>query len=275
MRGEASRIADRVSRDSLAPKLRDSGEDAWRIGNELFTITNVLDHNIQLERALTDPSRPVEDKVAVVKTLIGDDAHPLTMEIMSDLVARRWSRVSDIANAAEDFGVDGMMYYADHTNATLQVSIELVQLHSALLNLPVVRSKLYDATVPAEARIKLLYSLIGNADFNVVTKRLAEHATCNLRNRRYLQTIQWLINKFSRHMGESMVTVTTATPLSKEQVKKLVAIYSAKTGHPVHINSVVDSTVLGGMRIQVGDEVTDNTVVAQLQHLQRTVKATA
>ena len=275
MRGEASRIADRVSRDSLAPRLRDSGEDAWRIGNELFTITNVLDHNIQLERALTDPSRPVEDKVAVVKTLIGDDAHPLTMEIMSDLVARRWSRVSDIANAAEDFGVDGMMYYADHTNATLQVSIELAQLYSALLNLPVVRSKLYDATVPAEARIKLLYSLIGNADFDKVTKRLAEHATCNLRNRRYLQTIQWLINKFSRHMGESMVTVTTATPLSKEQVKKLVAIYSAKTGHPVHINSVVDSTVLGGMRIQVGDEVTDNTVVAQLQHLQRTVKATA
>ena len=275
MRGEASRIADRVSRDSLAPKLRDSGEDAWRIGNELFTITNALDHNIQLERALTDPSRPVEDKVAVVKTLIGDQAHPLVMEIMSDLVSRRWSRVSDIANAVEDFGVDGMMYYADHTNTTLQVSVELAELHSALLNLPVVRTKLYDATVSSEARVKLLYSLIGDADFTKVTKRLAEHATCNLRNRRYLQTIQWLINKFSRHMGESMVTVTTATPLSKEQVEKLIAIYSAKTGHPVHINSVVDPTVMGGMRIQVGDEVTDNTVVAQLQHLQRTVKATA
>ena len=275
MRGEASRIADRVSRDSLAPKLRDSGEDAWRIGNELFTITSALDHNIQLERALTDPSRPVEDKVAVVKTLIGDQAHPLVMEIMSDLVSRRWSRVSDIANAVEDFGVDGMMYYADYTNTTLQVSIELAELHSALLNLPVVRTKLYDATVSSEARVKLLYSLIGDADFTKVTKRLAEHATCNLRNRRYLQTIQWLINKFSRHMGESMVTVTTATPLSKEQVEKLIAIYSAKTGHPVHINSVVDPTVMGGMRIQVGDEVTDNTVVTQLQHLQRTVKATA
>ena len=275
MRGEASRIADRVSRDSLAPRLRDSGEDAWRIGNELFTITNALDHNIQLERALTDPSRPVEDKVAVVKTLIGNQAHPLVMEIMSDLVSRRWSRVSDIANAVEDFGVDGMMYYADHTNTTLQVSVELAELHSALLNLPVVRTKLYDATVSSEARIKLLYSLIGDADFTKVTKRLAEHATCNLRNRRYLQTIQWLINKFSRHMGESMVTVTTATPLSKEQVEKLIAIYTAKTGHPVHINSVVDPTVMGGMRIQVGDEVTDNTVVAQLQHLQRTVKATA
>ena len=53
-----------------------------------------------------------------------------------------------------------------------------------------------------------------------MTKRLAEHATCNLRNRRYLQTIQWLINKLSRHMGESMVTVTTAKPLTDEQVNK-------------------------------------------------------
>ena len=67
MRGEASRIADRESRDSLAPKLRDTREDAWRIGNELFTITKVLDDSIQLERALTDPSRPVADKVAVLK----------------------------------------------------------------------------------------------------------------------------------------------------------------------------------------------------------------
>ena len=70
-----------------------------------------------------------------------------------------------------------------------------------------------------------------------------------------------------------MVTVTTATPLTNEQVKRLTDIYSAKAGRPVHINSVVDPSVLGGMRIQVGDEVTDNTVVAQLQNLNRTVKA--
>ena len=85
MRGEASRISDRVSRDELAPKLRSTGKDAWRIGNELFTITNVLDHTVQLERALTDPSRPVDDKIGVLKELIGAQAHPMTLEIMSDL----------------------------------------------------------------------------------------------------------------------------------------------------------------------------------------------
>ncbi|WP_343014346.1 F0F1 ATP synthase subunit delta [Bifidobacterium longum] len=275
MRGEASRIADRESRDSLAPKLRDTREDAWRIGNELFTITKVLDDSIQLERALTDPSRPVADKVAVLKELLGDNAHPMTMEIMTDLVSRRWSRARDIANAVEDFGVDAMMYYADATDATLQVSIELSELHSALLNLPVVRAKLYDYRATSEARVKLFREVFSGKTLNKVTMRLAEHATCNLRRRRYLETIQWLINKFSRHMGESMVTVTTATPLKKEQIKRLVEVYSAKVGRQVHINSVVDPTVLGGMRIQVGDEVTDNTVVAQLQNLHRKVQTEA
>ena len=261
MRGEASRIADRESRDSLAPKLRDTREDAWRIGNELFTITKVLDDSIQLERALTDPSRPVADKVAVLKELLGDNAHPMTMEIMTDLVSRRWSRARDIANAVEDFGVDAMMYYADATDATLQVSIELSELHSALLNLPVVRAKLYDYQATSEARVKLFREVFSGKTLNKVTMRLAEHATCNLRRRRYLETIQWLINKFSRHMGETMVTV--------------VEVYSAKVGRQVHINSVVDPTVLGGMRIQVGDEVTDNTVVAQLQNLHRKVQTEA
>lgn len=273
MRGEASRIADRKSRDLLASKLRDTREDAWRIGNELFVITSLLDGNVRIERALTDVSRPLEDKVAVLNTLLGDQVHPMTMEIMTEVVKRRWSRAADIANAVEDFGVDAMMYYADATDSTLQVSIELAELHSALLNTPVVRAKLYDETVPSEARVKFFHELFDGKGLNKVTMRLAEHATENLRRRRYLETIQWLINKLSRHMGESMVIVTTATPLKQEQIDKLIAVYSKKIGRAVHINSVVDPSVLGGMRVQVGDEVTDNTVVAQLENLQRSVKA--
>ena len=156
--------------------------------------------------------------------------------------------------------MDAMMDYADATDATLQVSIELSELHSALLNLPVVRSKLYDYQATSEARVRLFREVFSGKTLNKVTMRLAEHATCN---------------KFSRHRGESMVTVTTATPLEKEQIKRLVEVYSAKVGRQVHINSVVDPTVLGGMRIQVGDEVTDNTVVAQLQNLHRKVQTEA
>ena len=206
MRGEASRIADRESRDLLASKLRDTREDAWRIGNELFVITSLLDGNIRIERALTDVSRPLEDKVAVLNTLLGDQVHPMTMEIMTEVVRRRWSRATDIANAVEDFGVDAMMYYADATDSTLQVAIELAELHSALLNVPVVRAKLYDETVSSEARVKFFHELFDGKGLNKVTMRLAEHATENLRKRRYLETIQWLINKLHGHRDHGDAT---------------------------------------------------------------------
>ncbi|MDF7640290.1 F0F1 ATP synthase subunit delta [Bifidobacterium sp. ESL0784] len=271
MRGEASVNADRTSRDSLAPKLRDRGTDTWRIGEELFVVTNLLDHDAQVERSLTDPSRPAADKVALVKAILANQADPLTVEILDDLVPRNWSRVGDIANAVEDFAVDAMMYYADATDSTLAVSVELAQMHSALLKMSVLRSKLSDDFAPVKARLDLLHTVFGDSKLNKVTMRLAEHAVANPRHRRFLETLQWLISKFTRHMGESMVTVTTATPLSMAQIKRLVEIYSAKLGRPVHINSSVDPAVLGGMRVQIGADVTDNTVAAQLSQLRRKV----
>ena len=148
MRGEASRVADRESRDSFAAKLRASGDDAWQIGDELFGITCTLDHNPRLQRALTDPGRPVADKVKLLNELIGGKVQPMTMEIMTDLVSRSWSRAYDIDNATEDFAVDAMMYQADKDGVTLRVSIELAELQSALLNLPVVRADLSNADSP-------------------------------------------------------------------------------------------------------------------------------
>lgn len=265
--------ADRESRDSLAPKLKGAGADAWRIGEDLFVVTNLLDHDVQVERSLTDPSRPAADKVALIKAIVGSTAHPVTVEILADLVSRKWSKVGDIANATEDFGVDAMMYYADYTDATLEVSVQLAEIHSAMLKMSVLRSGLSDAYASAQSRVDLLNKAMSGSKLNKVTMRLAEHAAANPRHRRFLQTMQWLVGKFSRHMGQSMVTVTTATPLNDTQVKKLTEHYTRQVGRPVHINSVVDPSVLGGMRVQVGDDVTDNTVAAQLEQLHRSVKA--
>ena len=51
MRGEASRLADRKSRDSFAAQFSGIGEDTWRIGNELFSITALLDGNAAASEA--------------------------------------------------------------------------------------------------------------------------------------------------------------------------------------------------------------------------------
>ncbi|WP_044091251.1 F0F1 ATP synthase subunit delta [Bifidobacterium gallicum] len=270
MRGEASRLADRSSRDLMASKLKAMGGDAGQLADQMFVICGILDANPRLQRAMTDPGRPTEDKQSLVRKLLGDNALPITVAIMDDLVSRAWSRAYDIDNAVEDFGVDAIMYEADSEGKTLQVSIELAQLQSALLNLPVVRSRLSETNgVAPQARVELLHKLIGDAQFDPITMKLADHIALNPRKRRYVETLQWLISKFSRHMGESMVTVTTATAMSDAQIQRLIAVYSKQLGHPVHIHCVVDPSVLGGMRVQVGDSVTDRTVVAQLENLKR------
>ena len=271
MRGEASLISDRRSRDSFAPELRKAGLDARVIAEELFSFTRTLDGSRRLERALTDVSRSAGDKQALVDALLADAAQPLTVEILHDLVGRQWSREDHIANAVEDFAVDAMMYYADARGVTLRVTVELAEVHSVFLNLPMVRTRLSDATVESEARLRFLDQLLAGQRLDEITVELARHATGDLRNRRFIVTVQWLINKFSRHMGDAVVTVTSAVPLTDTQTERIVKTYSAKAGRPVHINSVVDPKVLGGLRIQYGAKVTDNTVVAQLQQLRRKV----
>lgn len=77
---------------------------------------------------------------------------------------------------------------------------------------------------------------------------------------------------FEREAGETLVTVTTAQPLSEKQIKRLIEIYSKKLGHRAYINPIVDPNVLGGMRICIGDKVTDRTMLMQLKQLQRSAR---
>ena len=271
MRGEASLTSDRTARDAFAPRLRQAGLGAENVAEELFTFARVLDANPKLERAITNPGRDTQDKSHIIDALLGGKVSNLVIDILHDLVGRRWSREDHIANAVEDFAVDAIMYYADARDVTAKVARELSQIHSALLNLPVVRSKLSDTTVDPQVRVRFLDELLEGQQLDEATMVLARHATHDLRNRRFLATLLWLINKLSRHMGEMMVTVTSAVPLTSEETSRIVTVYTARTGMPVHINSVVDPKVIGGLRIQYGSEVRDSTVAAQLVNLRRSV----
>lgn len=271
MRGETSLTSEKAVRDKFAPVLKQRGEGCGEIAQDLFGFTQILDSTKKLERALTDPSRPAQDKITLVKNIVGNAVDPLTIEILSDVVSRRWSRVPHIANATEDLAIDALLYQADARGCTGKVAVELAEIRSALLNLSVLRSELSDPQMDPERRVRLLDQLFDKDTLNPITLYLAEQATRNLRNRRYLYTIQWLIDKISEHCGETVVTVTTAVPMSIEQIKRIIEIYSKKLNRPVHVNAVVDPSVIGGMRLQYGAEVIDHTVVAKLHSLQRTM----
>lgn len=269
MRGETSLASDKEIRDKYAPMLKSKGKDALRVATELYAFVNLLDANKTLERALTDPSRPADDKQQVIDLILGGQADPLTVDILHDLAALQWSRIAHIANAAEDMSVDATAYYADAQGITNQVAGELAQIHSALLGMPLVLFHLSDEYSKPQARVALLKSLLDGQHLHPVTEQLALNATEDLRGRRFPDTVMWLVDRFSEHMDQVMVTVTTAIPMSEEQSSNIQAVYGRRLGKAVHINSVVDPSVLGGMKVQYGSVSTDGTVVTQLKHLQR------
>jgi F-type H+-transporting ATPase subunit delta len=67
--------------------------------------------------------------------------------------------------------------------------------------------------------------------------------------------------------GQQRMFVDSAVPLSDAQRNTLIGLLNTLTGRqPILVESVVPS-VLGGLRVQVGDKVFDNTVYSRLRRL--------
>ena len=137
--------------------------------------------------------------------------------------------------------------------------------------MPEVLSGLSDDRASWNARKNLLNAVVKTDDLLPTTRFLIDHVAHQPRRRRFLSALNWLTERISEHEGDRVVTVTTAVPLTDEQRARINAAYTKKLCTSVYINSIVDSRVLGGMRIQHGAQVTDTTVVAQLKTLQRTL----
>ena len=67
--------------------------------------------------------------------------------------------------------------------------------------------------------------------------------------------------------------ITTAYPLSDAQLVALVARLEARFGHKVSATQEVDSALIGGVVIHIGDEVLDASVRGKLAELAATLTA--
>jgi F-type H+-transporting ATPase subunit delta len=68
-------------------------------------------------------------------------------------------------------------------------------------------------------------------------------------------------------MGVEEATVTTALPLSDKQVELLKSKLSEVFGKKIIIKQKVDSALIGGFTIQVGDRLIDGSIARQLNTL--------
>ena len=73
-------------------------------------------------------------------------------------------------------------------------------------------------------------------------------------------------------MGIEEAVVTSALPLTKTQVEALKAKLSEITGKKIVMKQKVDSALIGGVTVQVGDRLIDGSVARQLQTLKHIMK---
>jgi F-type H+-transporting ATPase subunit delta len=69
--------------------------------------------------------------------------------------------------------------------------------------------------------------------------------------------------------GRTVATVVSAVPLSPAQSERLAAVLSKRYGTDVSINTVVDPSVVGGVRVQIADDVIDASVSSRLADLRQ------
>ena len=66
-----------------------------------------------------------------------------------------------------------------------------------------------------------------------------------------------------------MASVTSGSELSQAQMDRLGAILQQTYGRELQLNVTVDPEIIGGLRIQVGADVVDSTVLAKLADARR------
>jgi F-type H+-transporting ATPase subunit delta len=255
------------AQERFEPVLRSAGAEAQGLGEQLFTVVAALDGSGALRRSLADPSRAGDDKARLVAgVLTGFDER--VVDLVSGVARSRWSSDADLVDALERLGLDAVLASAEARDALVTVEDELFRLTRVLVGQREARQVLSDPSTQAERRATLIDTLLaGKVD--PVTQALARRATTVLRGRRFVPTLTWYAAVAAERRQRLVAAVTSASVLTEAQASRLSALLERAYGRAVQLNVTVDPAVIGGMRIQVGADVVDSTVLSRLADARR------
>jgi F-type H+-transporting ATPase subunit delta len=98
--------------------------------------------------------------------------------------------------------------------------------------------------------------------------RLAVHAVAS-GHRSFEAAIEAFQKIAADRQRRVVALVRVAVDLTGDERTRLAGALSRQYGRDVHLNVVVDPVVLGGVRVEVGDEVIDGTVAGRLDDARR------
>jgi len=269
MRG-ASRESLAAAGDRLETLLGQEGVDASLVGGELFEVADLLDGQVSVRSALTDPSRTGDDKAAFSRELLEGRLSNGTVSLVEGTVRSRWSTDRDLADAAEALAVEAFVRSAQEQGRLDSLEDELFRFSRVVTATPTLRAALTDRGLPDDRKADLVNELLQDKA-GAETVVLARRAVTHPRGRSLEAALAALGDMAAARRARLVATVTTAVPLTEEQRDRLSSALAQQFGHEVHLNVVVDGDVIGGIRVSLGDEVIDGTLATRLDEAQRRI----
>lgn len=161
---------------------------------------------------------------------------------------------------------------AKSNQASLASWSDLVNELAAVASLEGVRDALTDPRLTIEQRISLFCGLIKSS----LSDQARNFIELLVQNGRILllpeisEQFNLLKHQFE---GSAVAHITSAFELSDAQVQELLAGLEKKYGLKLKPSVTVDSALIGGVRVVVGDQVLDTSVQAQLARMRDTLVA--
>jgi len=274
-----------ASRDALAQawtfverQLARSGDEhheATAVGEELFGVVDLLDAQVGLRRALSDPSIEPARKAGLVKAVLGSHVSDTTLRIVTDVVRARWSRMRDLADAIETLAVLALLIEADahpgsghRAGESDDVEDELFRFGRIVEANAALRAALADPALPDDNKVLLVNALVEDKA-RPVTLRLLTQVATHPRGRSPEDAISDYGDIAARRRERLVARVTTAVGLSESEITRLQAALAGLYGREVHLQIEVDADIVGGVVVQVGDEVLDGSIAGRLAEARR------
>jgi F-type H+-transporting ATPase subunit delta len=263
-----SRDSLAAARDALDTLVRAGDTDLVAVGEQLSGVVPVLDREIALRRALTDPARSGDDRAALARAVFGARLSGAAEDLFVWEVRARWSAARDLADAVELLAVEAVVAAADKAGRLDRVEEELFRVGRTVDGSPDLRSALADLSAPIDARAALLDSLLAGR-VSDETQLLVRQAVRQSRGRTFDRTVDVYAEVAAERRSRMVALVTAAVPLTEQQRDRLASALSRIYGHDVHLNIEIDSDLVGGVRVEIGDEVIDGAVSTRLDEARR------
>ncbi len=255
-----------ASRDQVS-QLASSG-DGDRLGDELFAVADMLGGQGSVRRALTNPSAGAEAKNGLVRALFGGGkVSDATLAVVSTTAEARWSSAGDLVDTLEQLGVLALVISAERAGGLDDLEDDLFRFGRVVAGDRHLRDVITNQQLPVRLRQELVAGLLeGKA--SPAAARLAVRAVAS-RERSFETALESYQKMAADRQHRMTAVVRTAVALSDAEHDRLAAALRQMYDREVHLNVVVDPTVLGGIRVELGDDIIDGTVAGRLDEARR------